>query len=85
MGAKAYCKADDEQKKSIEEVLSKACHIPVDDIAAYRLSSSEETYCKSVINEKAGLISKNDLDSASDEIMHIFNSLYQNYAKTLGR
>lgn len=85
MGAKAYCRADDEQKKSIEEVLSKACHIPVDDIAAYRLSSSEETYCKSVINEKAGLISKNDLDSASDEIMHIFNSLYQNYAKTLGR
>lgn len=85
MGAKAYCKADDEQKKNIEEVLSKACHIPVDDIAAYRLSSSEDTYCKSVINEKTGLISKNDLDSASDEIMHIFNFLYQNYAKTLGR
>lgn len=85
MGAKAYCKADDEQKESIEEVLSKACHIPVDDIAVYRLSSSEETYCKSVINEKTGLISKNDLDSASDEIMHIFNSLYQNYAKTLAR
>lgn len=85
MGAKAYCKADDELKKNIEEVLSKACHIPVDDIAAYRLSSSEDTYCKSVINEKTGLISKNDLDSASDEIMHIFNSLYQNYAKTLGR
>ncbi|MGP1424421.1 MAG: hypothetical protein ACTTKM_10885 [Prevotella fusca] len=85
MGAKASSKANDEQTEKIEKVLPQACHIPVDDIAAYRLSSSEDTYCKSVINEKTGLISKNDLDSASDEIMHIFNSLYQNYAKTLGR
>ena len=39
----------------------------------------------SMINEKTGLVSKNELDSASDEIMRVFNSLYQYYAKTLAK
>ena len=38
-----------------------------------------------LINEKTGLVSKNELDSASDEIMRVFNSLYQYYAKTLAK
>ena len=38
-----------------------------------------------VINPNTGLVSKNELDSASDDIMRVFNSLYQCYAKTLAK
>lgn len=83
MGAEAYANADDEQKKQIENILPLKYQIKNDEIAAYRLSSSAEIYCESIINPKTGLISKNELDSASDDIMKLFNSLYQYYAKTI--
>lgn len=84
MGAKAFEKADNAMKKEInDEILSSKYHISVEEIAAYRLSTTDKDYCKSVINPETGLISKNDLDAASDNIMRIFNSLYQRYAKTI--
>lgn len=84
MGAKAFEKADNAMKKEInDEILSSKYHISVEEIAAYRLSTTDKDYCKSVINPETGLISKNDLDAASDDIMRIFNSLYQRYAKTI--
>jgi predicted ATPase len=85
MGAKAYANANDGQKKEIEDILPLKYQIKNDEIAAYRLSSSAEIYCESIINSKTGLISKNELDSASDDIMKLFNSLYQYYAKTITR
>ncbi len=85
MGAKAYANADEELRCSIDKILPQRYHIGTNDIAAYRLSSSTECYCQSVVNPKTGLISKNELDSASDDIMQVFNSLYQCYAKTLKR
>lgn len=85
MGAKAYANATEEQRGQIEAILPVKYQINEDEIAAYRLSSSDECYCQSVINEKTGLVSKNELDSASDEIMRVFNSLYQYYAKTLAK
>ena len=85
MGAKAYANATEEQRGQIESILPVKYQINDDDIAAYRLSSSEEIYCQSVINPNTGLISKNELDSASDDIMRVFNSLYQCYAKTLAK
>jgi hypothetical protein len=85
MGAKAYANADMDLRKQIEDILPEKYQIKPEDIAAYRLSSSDECYCQSVINEKTGLVSKNELDSASDEIMRVFNSLYQYYAKTLAK
>ena len=85
MGAKAYANATDEQRGQIEAILPVKYQINENEIAAYRLSSSDECYCQSVINEKTGLVSKNELDSASDEIMRVFNSLYQYYAKTLAK
>ena len=85
MGAKAYAKATEEQRGQIEAILPVKYQINENEIAAYRLSSSDECYCQSVINEKTGLVSKNELDSASDEIMRVFNSLYQYYAKTLAK
>ncbi len=85
MGAKAYANANEELRNQIESILPVKYQINDDDIAAYRLSSSKGIYCQSVINPNTGLISKNELDSASDDIMRVFNSLYQCYAKTLAK
>lgn len=85
MGAKAYANASEEQRNRIETILPVKYQINDDDIAAYRLSSSDAIYCQSVINPNTGLVSKNELDSASDDIMRVFNSLYQCYAKTLAK
>lgn len=85
MGAKAYANATEKQRGQIEAILPVKYQINENEIAAYRLSSSDECYCQPVINEKTGLVSKNELDSASDEIMRVFNSLYQYYAKTLAK
>ena len=85
MGAKAYANANEELRNQIESILPVKYQINDDDIAAYRLSSSDAIYCQSVINPNTGLVSKNELDSASDDIMRVFNSLYQCYAKTLAK
>jgi hypothetical protein len=85
MGAKAYANANEELRSQIESILPVKYQINDDDIAAYRLSSSDAIYCQSVINPNTGLVSKNELDSASDDIMRVFNSLYQCYAKTLAK
>ena len=85
MGAKAYANANEELRNQIGTILPVKYQINEEDIAAYRLSSSETIYCQSVINPNTGLISKNELDSASDYIMRVFNSLYQYYAKTLAK
>lgn len=85
MGAKAYANTNEELRNQIESILPVKYQINDDDIAVYRLSSSDAIYCQSVINPNTGLISKNELDSASDDIMRVFNSLYQCYAKTLAK
>ena len=85
MGAKAYSNASEGQRNKIETILPVKYQINEKDIAVYRLSSSKPIYCQSVINPKTGLVSKNELDSASDNIMRVFNSLYQYYAKTLAK
>ena len=85
MGAKAYANANEELRNQIGTILPVKYQINEEDIAAYRLSLSEAIYCQSVINPNTGLISKNELDSASDDIMRVFNSLYQCYAKTLAK
>lgn len=83
MGSKALAKADAETQSEIEQLLPAKYHLQPEEVAAYRLDSKEMSYCQSVINPKTGLISKNELDAASNHIMHMFNSLYMNYAKTI--
>lgn len=85
MGAKAYANANEELRNQIESILPVKYQINDDNIAVYRLSSSDAIYCQSVINPNTGLVSKNELDSASDDIMRVFNSLYKCYAKTLAK
>lgn len=85
MGAKVSKRIKDDKREQIEEILSSKFYIDEESIAAYRLAPGDEVYCKSVLNPKTGLVSKNDLDAASDDIMRVYNSLYQNYAATLTR
>lgn len=82
MGAKAMAGADSQAAEQIRQTLPEKYHIRPDEIAAYRLLASNNCYCQSVINPKTGLISKNELDRASDTIMQTFNTLYMHYAKT---
>lgn len=83
MGAKVSKRVPNDQQEQIEAILSAKCYIEEENIAAYRLAPKDDLYCKSVINPKTGLITKNDLDAASDDIMSVYNSLYQHYAATL--
>lgn len=85
MGSKAHACADSDTKADIEKILPSIYHIHPDEVAVYRLDNNDGEYFKSVINPNTGLISKNELDSASDLIMRMFNSLYMYYAKTLTR
>ena len=82
MGAKVYQKASEDYKAKIENILPHVYHLAENDVAAYRLSSKDESYCESILNAKIGMIAKNDLDSCSDEINRTFNQLYRLYAKT---
>lgn len=83
MGAKVSKRVPNDQQEQIEAILPAKCYIEEENIAAYRLAPEDDLYCKSVINPKTGLITKNDLDAASDDIMRVYNSLYQHYAATL--
>lgn len=85
MGAKARYNATDAQREEIDSILPLKYQIDKDDLAAYRLSANDAVYCKPVMSDKTGLISKNDLDAASDDIIRIFNTLYRSYANTLAR
>ena len=50
MGAKAYANASAGQRRLIENILPVKYQINEEDIAAYRLSSSDASYCQSAIN-----------------------------------
>lgn len=71
----------DKTKSGLNEVVN-SVRLASEQISAYRLDCEAEDYCKSIVNKQTGLISKNDLDSASQEIMKSFNSLIKSYADT---
>ena len=50
-----------------------------DDVAVYSLDPNSEVYCKSLISEKTGLVSVNELDSVSEVIGDDFDRLYDLY------
>lgn len=54
------------------------------DVAVYGLypSASSEDYCKSLIAERTGLISINELDCVSESIGEDYDSLYRLYLQT---
>ena len=81
LASKTYEKAeDDKTRMAVDEIVDSRFHISSDELAAYNLSEGTGgTYCRSIINETTGFISKNDLDTISGEITRKFNALYKIY------
>jgi predicted ATPase len=66
------------------EVSGLSCFISSSDIAIYYLSNEEECSVN-LIDKDTGMIPENDLDSASDEIMEVFErlmSVYREFKRT---
>jgi elongation factor Ts len=55
------------------------------DVAAYSLNPNDEdgNYCKSLISEKTGMVSVNELDTASMFIGEDFDKLYRMFVKSI--
>ena len=65
----------------IDEIVPPQFQIDSSNVSVFSLG--DETYCKSIIDDKTGLISVNYLDVVSDSISSDFNRLYQIYLNTL--
>lgn len=68
----------DEEK--IKNQISTESFMPIDDFSAYTISDGT---CRSLIDESTGLISENELDSASEYNAEVFEKLYQIYIQKL--
>jgi hypothetical protein len=69
-----------ESKEKLVKVSGLNHFISSSDIAVYYLSNEEELNCSiNLIDKNTGLIPDNDLDSASDEIMDVFDNLMSVY------
>ncbi|MCQ2307607.1 MAG: ATP-binding protein [Bacteroidales bacterium] len=73
---------NEQSKLAASNIISNEYCIKPGTLAAYRLNPNSDSYCKSILDQGTLMISKNDLDSASDSIMRTFNSLYRLYVKT---
>ena len=80
---KAYEKGDDNIKRKVAEIVPPEYHIDPESLTAFSLTETEMENYQSVLSESSGIISKNDLDSVSELIMHEFNILYRIYGKTI--
>ena len=80
---KAYEKGDDNIKRKVAEIVPPEYHIDPESLTAFSLTEAEMENYQSVLSESSGIISKNDLDSVSELIMHEFNILYRIYGKTI--
>lgn len=80
---KAYEKGDDNIKRKVAEIVPPEYHIDPESLTAFSLTEAGMENYQSVLSESSGIISKNDLDSVSELIMHEFNILYRIYGKTI--
>ena len=71
-------------KDETEKIISSEYAVNPNDVAVYGLypAGSSNDYCKSLIANRTGLISINELDSVSEMIGERFDQLYQLYLKT---
>lgn len=73
----------DEYKGAVNNIVNSQFQINSTEISVFSLG--EATYCKSILDDKTGLISINYLDLVSDTINLDFNRLYEIYLKMLRR
>lgn len=70
----------EEIRKQVEEIVNLDVVVNPNDVAVYSLNTtSNEPYCKSLISEKNGFVSVNELDSVSEIIGDDFDRLYGLY------
>jgi hypothetical protein len=69
----------DEVREEAEKIIVPGYTVNPDDVAVYSLDPNSEVYCKSLISEKTGLVSVNELDSVSEVIGDDFDRLYDLY------
>jgi len=69
----------DEVSEEAEKIIVPGYTVNPDDVAVYSLDPNSEVYCKSLISEKTGLVSVNELDSVSEVIGDDFDRLYDLY------
>lgn len=72
---------DEEMRKQVEEIASPDFIVNPNDVAVYSLNPNaiNEPYCKSLVSEKNGFVSVNELDSVSEIIGDDFDKLYNLY------
>lgn len=73
---------NEEVSKQVEEIVKPGFTVNPDKVAVYSLYPDGEKYCKSLISEKTGLVSVNELDSVSEIIGDDFERLYSLYLQT---
>lgn len=76
---------DESIKEEVEHTVASINMVKPSDVAVYGLypNTEDEEYCKSLISERTGLISVNELDCVSEVIGEDFDRLYRLYMNTL--
>lgn len=69
----------EEIREQVEDIVKSGFTLNPDIVAVYGLYPDEKDYCKSLISEKTGLVSVNELDSVSEIIGDDFDRLYGLY------
>ena len=70
-------------REEVEKIIVPGYTVNPDVVAVYGLYPNEKEYCKSLISEKTGMISVNELDTASIYIGDEFDRLYRLYTKII--
>ena len=73
----------EEVREEAEKIIVPGYTVNSDDVSVFALNPNAEVYCKSLISEKTGLVSVNDLDSVSELIGDDYDQLMRLYVKTL--
>lgn len=73
----------EEVREEAEKIIVPGYTVNPDDVAVYSLDPNNEEYCRNLISEKTGLVSVNELDSASEIIGDDYDKLMRLYVKTL--
>lgn len=73
----------EEVREEAEKIIVPGYTVNPDDVAVYSLDPNSEEYCKSLISEKTGMVSVNELDSVSEVIGDDFDKLYRLYSKVI--
>lgn len=63
-------------REEVEKIIVPGYTVNPDVVAVYGLYPDDKEYCKSLISEKTGLVSVNELDSVSEIIGDDFDRLY---------